>query len=204
MHLDLALDVRRKIPGISFLKFRPLPVVAADGTAATRVSTPTIEFIIGHGVAHGVVETNFLADFDVSHCNESNLARKTCIRIARVIDIISFTNGSRHQKMTIFNLDAQTAITVRKVDKGVPFVNDAPENGCELTLLEWLKGKDSVSTAIGLRAAFQLRRQIGTWLLGHSYNFLSLYGLKMNSASPGGRAGKNAIGVSMIHEIFEV
>jgi hypothetical protein len=79
------------------------------------------------------------------------------------------------------------------VDKGVPFIDDAPENGDELTLADWLQRKNSVSTAIGFRAAFQLRRQIRTWLLGHSYNFL-FCGLKMNSALPGGRAGKNAIG----------
>jgi hypothetical protein len=100
--------------------------------------------------------------------------------------------------MTIFYLDAQTALTVRKVDKGVPFINDAPENGYELTFVDGLKGINAVSTAIGLRAAFQLRRQIGTWLLGHSYNFLSRSGLKINSALPGGRAGKNAIGEVII------
>ncbi|HNB36713.1 MAG TPA: hypothetical protein PK414_10865, partial [Anaerolineales bacterium] len=42
-------------------------------------------------------------------------------------------------------------------------------------------------------ATFQLRRQIGTWLLGHSYKYLSFCELKMNSASRGGRAAKNAI-----------
>jgi hypothetical protein len=100
--------------------------------------------------------------------------------------------------MTIFYLDTQTALTVRKVDKGVPFIDDAPENGYEFTLVDGLQCIDAVSTAIGLRAAFQLRRQIRTWLFGHSYNFL-FNGLKMNSASPGGRAGKNAIDVSIIH-----
>jgi hypothetical protein len=114
-----------------------------------------------------------------------------------MIDIISLANRTRHQKKAIFNLDAQTAFTFGEVDKGVPFIDDAPENGDELTLADWLQRKNSVSIAIGLRAAFQLRRQIRTWLLGHSYNFL-FCGLKMNSALPGGRAGKNAIDVSII------
>jgi len=102
--------------------------------------------------------------------------------------------------MTFFHLDTQTALTVRKVNKGVPFIDDAPENGYELTFVDGLQDINAVSTAIGLRAAFQLRRQIGTWLLGHSYNFL-FNGLKINSASPGGRAGKNAIDVTIIQQI---
>jgi len=120
-----------------------------------------------------------------------------------MIDIISFADRSGYEEMTILYLKTQTAFNIGKVDKGVPFIDDAPENGDELTLADWLQRIDSVSIAIGLRAAFQLRRQIGTWLLGHSYNFL-FSGLKMNSASPGGRAGKNAIDESIIHEIFSV
>jgi hypothetical protein len=52
-----------------------------------------------------------------------------------VIDIISFANGARNQKVAVLHLQAQTALTVRKVDKGVPFIYDAPENGYELAFL---------------------------------------------------------------------
>jgi hypothetical protein len=115
-----------------------------------------------------------------------------------VIDIISFTDGPGHEEVTVLHLNTQTPFELGKVDKGVPFIHDAPENGYELTLVDGLQRIDSVSIAIGLRAAFQLRRQIRTWLFRHSYNFL-FSGLKMNSALPGGRAGKNAIDVSIIH-----
>ena len=167
-----ALNVGGEKSRIAFLKFRPLPVIAADLSAAICASTPAIKFIVGHGIAHGIIEANFFANFDVSHCNEFDLTRKTCIRITGMIDIISFADRSGYEEMTILHLKTQTAFDLGKVDKGVPFINDAPENGYDLTLVDGLQCKDSVSTAMGLRAAFQLRRQIGTWLLGHSYNFL--------------------------------
>jgi hypothetical protein len=58
------------------------------------------------------------------------------------------------------------------VDKGLPFINNAAENSDQLALLDRFQGKNAVSAFISFQAAFQLRRQIGTWLLGHSYNFL--------------------------------
>jgi hypothetical protein len=160
-----ALNVRREKARVAFLKFGLLPVISADMSTAICASTCTIEFIVGHGIAHGVIEANFFSNFDVSHCNESDLTRKTCIRITGVIDIISFADRSWYEEVTILYLKTQTAFNIGKVDKGVPFINDAPENGYELILMDRLQRKDSVSIAIGLRAAFQLRRQIGTWLL---------------------------------------
>ncbi|MCL4268059.1 MAG: hypothetical protein KJZ72_00870 [Anaerolineales bacterium] len=80
------------------------------------------------------------------------------------------------------------------MDKGLPFIHNAAENSDQLALLNGFEGENAVSAFIGFQATFQLRRQIGTWLLGHSYNFLSICGLKINSASRGGRAAKNAIG----------
>jgi hypothetical protein len=112
-----------------------------------------LELIVGHGVAHGIVEANFFAYFDISHCNESDLTRKTCIRITRMIDIISFADWSWHEEVSILYLQTQTALNIGKVDKGVPFIHDAPENGYELTLADRLQRIDSVSIAIGLRAA---------------------------------------------------
>ena len=90
-----------------------------------------------------------------------------------MIDIISFADELRDQKMKVLHLQGKTANSIGKAVKGIVSVYGAPENGNELTFFNRFKGIHCVSTAIGLRAAFQLRRQIGTWLFGHSYNFLS-------------------------------
>jgi hypothetical protein len=55
-----------------------------------------------------------------------------------MIDIISFTDRSWYEEMTILYLKTQTTFNIGKVDKGVPFIHDAPENGYELTLAELL------------------------------------------------------------------
>ena len=133
-----ALDVRREKTRITFLKHRLLPVIAADVSATIFASTPAFKFIVRHGIAHGIVEANFFADFNVSHRNESDLTRKTCVWIAGMVDIISFADRPGHEEVTIFHLQTQTAFNIGKVDKGVPFIDDAPENGCELTLANGL------------------------------------------------------------------
>jgi hypothetical protein len=55
-----------------------------------------------------------------------------------MIDIISFADRSWHEEVTILYLKTQTAFNIGKVDKGVPFIHDAPENGYELTLADRL------------------------------------------------------------------
>jgi hypothetical protein len=55
-----------------------------------------------------------------------------------MIDIISFADRSWYEEMSILYLKAQTAFDIGKVDKGVPFIHDAPENGDELTLADLL------------------------------------------------------------------
>ena len=133
-----ALNMRREKACVAFLKYGLLPVIATDLSAAIGLTTTAIEFIVGHGVAHGIIEANFFANSDVSHCNESDLTRKTCIRITGVIDIISFADRSWYEEMTILYLKTQTTFNIGKVDKGVPFIYDAPENGYELTLADRL------------------------------------------------------------------
>jgi hypothetical protein len=53
-----------------------------------------------------------------------------------MIDIISFADRSWYEEMTILYLKTQTAFNIGKVDKGVPFINDAPENGYEFILAD--------------------------------------------------------------------
>jgi hypothetical protein len=55
-----------------------------------------------------------------------------------MIDIISFADRSRYEEVTILYLKTQTAFNIGKVDKGVPFIHDAPENGYEFTLADLL------------------------------------------------------------------
>jgi len=71
--INLALNVRSKKASIALLKDRLLPVVAADFPPAICAATPAFEFIVGHGITHGVIKTNFFTNLDVSHRNESDL-----------------------------------------------------------------------------------------------------------------------------------
>jgi len=57
----------------------------------------------------------------------------------------------------VFDLDAQAAFPFREVDEGVPFINDAPENGKEFTFLKGFLGENAVPIAIGFRAGLNLR-----------------------------------------------
>ena len=69
--INLTLDMGSEESCIAFLKFRRLcQSLPLTKLSAICAATLTIELIVREGVAHGIIETNFFADFDVSHGNE--------------------------------------------------------------------------------------------------------------------------------------
>ena len=103
--LDLALDERGEISGVSFLEFRAAPICAGHTSATVRLFTVAFKFIVIRIVAHGVIEGDLVARFDVAHGDQAGRSAQPCVRITAMVEAIRGVAEKRiKEEQFFFNL----------------------------------------------------------------------------------------------------
>ena len=102
---DLSLNEWGEVASVALLEFRPSPVRACDLSAAMRLLTVALELVVIGVIAHGIIEGDLFADFDIAHCDETGWSAQARIGIATVIETVRRVAEERVvEEKFLFNL----------------------------------------------------------------------------------------------------
>ncbi len=145
------------------------PVRASDASAAVRLFAIAVELVVSGVVAHGVIEGDLLADFDIAHGDETGWSAQAGVGIATVIETVRGVADERVvEKEFLFNLQNSFG---KIGDIGIELVygnNLSAPKGEHFVLGNWLSGKDAATAFKVKWSRFELGIEVGKELVVHS------------------------------------